>query len=160
MRLVDDQQVAMPAVLGEVEVGLGGDALVGGDVVLQPAAEVRSVLGGPDCDGMAEGAPPGRVGEGLLGLRRRLSRGTIQQIRSTTPASISRAAAITGSSDLPPPGVTAARMSARSVCPAAIAATMPATRCWCARRGRCIGPAASAEVEVTGQYPAEECGPA
>ena len=48
MHLVDDQQVAVAAVLGEVEVGLGGDALVDGDIALQPAAEVRCVLGGPN----------------------------------------------------------------------------------------------------------------
>ena len=68
--------------------------------------------------------------------RRRLSRGTIQQTRSMRSASISRAAAITGSSDLPPPGVTAARMSHAVVSPAAIAATKLARRCWWVRSGR------------------------
>ncbi|MFC7607612.1 hypothetical protein [Teichococcus aestuarii] len=60
--------------------------------------------------------------------RRRLSRGTTQQTRSISPAAFSRAAAITGSSDLPPPGVTAARMSRAGVRPSAMAATTPARR--------------------------------
>lgn len=49
------------------------------------------------------------------------SPGTIQHTRSMRPASSSRAAAISGSSDLPPPGVTAARMSRAPVCPPPIA---------------------------------------
>jgi hypothetical protein len=53
--------------------------------------------------------------------RRKLSRGTIQHTRSTTPAAIRRAAASTGSSDLPPPGVTAAKISRTSVWPTAMA---------------------------------------
>src|SRR3954467_5852693 len=43
--------------------------------------------------------------------RRKLSRGTTQQMRSTMPARIRCAPAITGRSDLPPPGVTAASTS-------------------------------------------------
>ncbi len=61
--------------------------------------------------------------------RRRLSRGTTQQTRSTRPAPIRVCAAITGSSDLPPPGATAARMSRASVCPPAIARTTLKRRC-------------------------------
>jgi hypothetical protein len=44
------------------------------------------------------------------------------------PAAISRAAAMTGSSDLPPPGVTAARILVTSAAsPAASALTIAAT---------------------------------
>ena len=77
---------------------------------------------------MPQRRTPSRVGEGLLGLRRRLSRGTTHQIRSTIPEAISRAAAMTGSNDLPPPGVTAARMSRASVWPDAIASITQARR--------------------------------
>ena len=46
-------------------------------------------------------------------------------------------AAITGSSDLPPPGVTAAKMSVTSLAsPEAIARTMAAIWAWWVRRGR------------------------
>jgi len=64
-----------------------------------------------------ERGTPDRIGKGLLRLSRKLSRGTTQQTQSTITAALSREAAITGSSHLPPPGVTAARMSRASVCP-------------------------------------------
>ena len=48
-----------------------------------------------------------------------------------TPAESNADAAITGSSDLPPPGVTAAKMSATSLAsPEAIARTMAAIWAW------------------------------
>jgi cytochrome c553 len=44
---------------------------------------------------------------------------------------------MTGNSDFPPPGVTAARMSAMSAAsPAASASTIAATCAWCRRRER------------------------
>ena len=58
----------MAAELGEVEVGGGGDGLVGGDVAGQAAGGVRGVVGGADGEGVIEGGAPGRVGEGFLGL--------------------------------------------------------------------------------------------
>src|SRR3954468_24076646 len=67
----------------------------------------------------------------------KLSRGTTQQMRSTLPAAIRRAAAITGRSDLPPPGVTAARMSVMPLaCPEAMALTRLARQRWCVRKER------------------------
>ncbi|GEM_PF-7025349 len=66
--LVDYQQGAVAAELGKVEVGGGGDGLVGGDVAGQAAGGVRGVVGGTDGKGVIEGGAPGRVGEGFLGL--------------------------------------------------------------------------------------------
>ena len=68
MHLVDDQQGPVAAEFGEVEVGGGGDGLVGGDVAGEAAAGVRAVIGGADGEGMGEAGAPGRVGEGFFGL--------------------------------------------------------------------------------------------
>ena len=73
---------------------------------------------------MVQSLAPVRVGEGLLGLQ-------AQAVARHHPADaldnagpIRRAPAITGSSDLPPPGVTAASTSVMPVAsPVAIAAT-------------------------------------
>lgn len=69
---------------------------------------------------------------------RRLSRGTTQQTRSIKPAANSPVVANTGSSDLPPPGVTAASMSRASVWPAAIPSITEARRCWWDRSTRLV----------------------
>lgn len=61
-------------------------------------------------------------------------------MRSTMPAAIRVAAAITGSRLLPPPGVMAARMSRTpSSLPLAMACTSPATWTWWERRERSWG---------------------
>ena len=127
MDLVDHQQRATTPKLAQVQVRRRRDALVGGDIAGQTPARVGRIIGRPQREGVAERRAPSGIGKGLLGLQAQLSRGTTQQTRSTRPDSISRAAAMTGSSDLPPPGVTAARMSRVSVRPEAIASITPAS---------------------------------
>ena len=68
VQLVDAQQEAVLLERGQVQVGGGGDRLVGGDVAGQPAAGVGRVVGGAHGVAMAEERPPGRVDERLLGL--------------------------------------------------------------------------------------------
>ena len=95
----------MAAELGEVQVRRGGDALVGGDVAGQAAARVaRRVVGGAHGQAWPSAARQAGSAKASSACRRRLSRGTTQQTRSQSPAPISAWAAITGSSDLPPPG--------------------------------------------------------
>ena len=119
----------MPPRLRQVEGRGGGDALIGGDVARQAPRRVAPVVGRADGERVAQGSAPDGVGERLLRLEAQaVARGTIQTTRSTTPAATSRAAATTGSSDLPPPGVTAARTSRVSSCPAAMASTMRTSR--------------------------------
>jgi len=98
-----------------VQIRRGGDALVGSDVAGEASARIGRVVGRAQRERVTERVPPGRIGERFLAWSRRLSRGTTQQTRSTIPDAINRAAAITGSSDLPPPGVTAARMSRAAI---------------------------------------------
>ena len=69
MDLVDDQQGAVAAHLGEVQVGGSCDALIGGDVAGEAAGGIGFVVGGPDAETMAERLPPPWIGEGLLGLK-------------------------------------------------------------------------------------------
>ena len=69
MHLVHHQQRAVAAELGQMQVGRGGDALIGGDVAVQAAARVRRIVGGADADGVTQRGAPGRVGERLLGLQ-------------------------------------------------------------------------------------------
>ena len=68
VHLVEHQQGAVAAELRQVQVGRGGDGLVGGDVALQATGRVGGVVGGPHRDGVAERAAPGRVSESFLGL--------------------------------------------------------------------------------------------
>ena len=151
----------MAAVLGEMEVGLGGDALVGGDVARSPRQRSGAFSAARTETAWPRALRQAGSAKASSACRRRLSRGTIQQMRSTTPASMSRAAAITGSSDL-----AAARgdggqdIGEVGLSQDAIAATMPATSCWCERRGRCIRLAASRGRGREGQHPAEGRGPA
>ena len=69
MHLVDHEQRAMSAELGEMQVGCGGDTLIGGNVALQSAAWIGSVVGGPERDGVVQHPPPRRVGERFLRLQ-------------------------------------------------------------------------------------------
>ena len=69
MDLVDNQQGAMAAHLGEVQLGGRRDTLVGSDVAGEAAGGVGLVVGGADAETVPEGFPPARIGEGLLGLK-------------------------------------------------------------------------------------------
>ncbi len=69
VHLVDDQQRAVAAHLGEVQLGRGRDTLVGGDVTGEAARRVGFVVGGSHPQGVAERRLPARIGEGLLGLQ-------------------------------------------------------------------------------------------
>ena len=69
MDLVDHQQRAMTPELAQVQVGRGGDALVGGDIAGQTPARIRRIIGRPQHQGMAERRAPGGIGKGLLGLQ-------------------------------------------------------------------------------------------
>ncbi len=69
VNLVDDEQSAMAADLGQMEVGGGRDALVCRDVAGETARRVRLIVGGAHAQGMAERHPPAGVGEGFLGLQ-------------------------------------------------------------------------------------------
>jgi hypothetical protein len=137
VHLVHHEQVPVAAELGEMQVGRRGDALVGGDVAREAAAGIGRVLGGADREGWPSAARQPGSAKASSACRRRLSRGTTQQTRSQTPASMSAWAASTGSSDLPPPGVTAARMS--RVPEASLAAmdrTTASVSAWWLRRRR------------------------
>ena len=139
VHLVDDEQRAMTTDLGEVKLRRGGDGLVGRDVAGKAARGIRLIVGGPYPQGMAEGRPPARVGKGLLGLQAQaVAWHDPDHPLDNVPAAIRVAAAMTGSRLLPPPGVTAARMSCTPLSSlAAIARTSPATLAWWERRGRC-----------------------
>ena len=69
VHFVYNQQRAMAAELGQMQVGRSGDALVRGDVALQAAARVGRVVSGTNRQGVAQDRAPGRVGEGLFGLQ-------------------------------------------------------------------------------------------
>ena len=89
--------------------------LIGRDVAGQAPARVGRVVRGAERERMPQGRSLRQAGSAKASsaCSRRLSRGTTQQTRSTIPAATSRAAAITGKSDFPPPGVTAARRCGR-----------------------------------------------
>ena len=101
----------MPAELGQMQVGRRGYALIGGDVALQAAARVGSVVAALTITACPSEARQAGSANASSACWRKLSRGTTQQTRSMSPAARRADDAITGSSDLPPPGVTAARMS-------------------------------------------------
>jgi len=111
----------------QVQIRGGCDALVSGDGPARPRlgsgvlSAARSEREWPSAARQVGSANASSA------CRRKLSRGTTQQTRSMIPVEINRAAAITGSSDLPPPGVTAARRSRASVCPHAMASITPAS---------------------------------
>ena len=69
VHLVDDQQRAITAHLGEVQFRRRRDALVGGDVAGEATRRIGLVVGGAHAQGMAERVAPARIGEGLLGLQ-------------------------------------------------------------------------------------------
>src|SRR3954447_12005882 len=96
MHLVDHHKIAEVLEFREVKVRRDGDGLTSGDIALQNVAEVRRILRGADRYRVAQGATLGRVAKSSSPFRRRLSRFTIQQRRPTIPASMSRAAAMTG----------------------------------------------------------------
>src|SRR5215216_6498293 len=130
MHLVDHEQGAKSSDLAQMQVRSSRNRLIGCDITREPATGVWLILCSAQTEIVAQCGPPGRACE------RKLSRGTTQQTRSMIPASISRAAAITGRRDLPPPGVTPARMSVMSdASPRPIAATRLASVSWCARNG-------------------------
>ena len=136
MHLVHDEEGAVAAELGEVQGGGGGDALVGGDVSRRGRGWGPGRCRRRGRTGRGRGAwRQAGSAKASSAWRRRLSRGTTQQTRSTRPAAIRRAAASTGRRDLPPPGVTAARMSRASACPAARASTTARSWRWWERRG-------------------------
>ena len=68
MHFVQDQERAVSAELRQMQVGRGGDGLIGGDVALQAAARVGRVVGGADRNGVTKGTAPGWVGESLFCL--------------------------------------------------------------------------------------------
>ena len=130
MDLVDHQQRAMAPELAQMQVGRGGNALVSGDIAGQASARVRRIVGRPERQGVTERRAPRRIGKGLLGLQAQRVARHYPADPLDKPEATSRAAAITGKSDLPPPGVTAARMSRASVRPETIASITPASCRW------------------------------
>jgi hypothetical protein len=135
--LVDDDQVAGPGELREVQVGRGGDGLVGGDVAREAPARVGRVLGGAHREAVAERLAPARVGEGLLGLQ-------AQAVARHDPADAVHHAGLDepgGGDDRQQALAAAGRDGGQDVAHArrlaeAMACTTPATRRWWVRRGR------------------------
>lgn len=125
--LVQHQQGAMTPELRQVQVGRCRDRLVGGDIALQATAWVGSVVRRPHAHRVVQRAAPDRVGEGFLRLQ-------AEAVARDHPADALDDAGCDqfsggkhGSRDLPPPGVTAARMSVTSAAsPPAMACTIAA----------------------------------
>lgn len=69
VELVDRQQVLVALELGQVKLGRGRDRLVRGDVALQAAAGIGSVLGRPHGQAVSQGRTPYRVDERLFRLK-------------------------------------------------------------------------------------------
>ena len=78
----------MATELRQVQIGCGGDALVGRDVAGKAAAEVGRILGSTHRERVAECGAPSRIGEGFLGLQAQAVAGHYPADAVAQPAAI------------------------------------------------------------------------